>query len=53
MSLAKAYATAGASSDGFHTIVLPVTSAGTIFHDGTAIGKLPAVTMPTTPSGRR
>ena len=34
-------------------MVLPVSSAGTIFQLGTAIGKLPAVTIPTTPRGRR
>lgn len=37
----------GASSEGFQTMVLPVTRAGTIFQLGTATGKLPAIMIPT------
>ena len=44
---------AGASSAGLKTTVLPQTSAGRIFHDGTAIGKFQAVIIPHTPIGWR
>ena len=43
----------GVSSDGFHTTVFPQTSAGAIFHSGTATGKFQGVINPTTPSGWR
>ena len=46
-------AEAGASSAGLKTTVLPQTSAGRIFQDGTAIGKFQAVIMPQTPIGWR
>jgi hypothetical protein len=36
-----------------NTTVLPHTSAGRIFHDGTAIGKFQAVIIPQTPIGWR
>ena len=36
-----------------HTTVLPATSAGTRYHDGTATGKLPAVTTAAAPTGTR
>ena len=38
---------------GFHTTVLPYTSAGAIFHAGMAMGKLNGVMTPTTPTGLR
>ena len=38
---------------GLKTTVLPQTSAGTIFHDGIAIGKFHGVITPTTPIGMR
>ena len=41
----------GAFSDGFQTRVLPHTSASAAFQAKTAIGKLNAEIMPTTPSG--
>ncbi len=44
---------AAAYSAGFQTTALPVSSAGTRYHDGTATGKLPAVTTATTPTGFR
>ena len=40
-------------SAGFHTTVLPHSSAGTRYQDGTATGKLPAVTIAATPTGTR
>ena len=40
-------------SAGFHTTALPHRSAGTRYQDGTATGKLPAVTMAATPTGLR
>src|SRR5262245_34684294 len=43
---ANAAAEAGTSSPGFQTIVLPATSAGKIFHEGTAIGKFQGVINP-------
>ena len=49
----KLTAEAGASSAGLNTTVLPQTSAGRIFHDGTAIGKFHAVIIPHTPIGWR
>ena len=52
-SAASAAATAGVDSDGFHTTALPHTSAGTRYHDGTATGKLAAVTIAATPTGTR
>ena len=38
---------------GFHTTVLPYTSAGASFHAGIAMGKLNGVMTPTTPTGLR
>src|SRR5882757_8970181 len=52
-SSASARALAAAYSAGFHTTVLPQSSAGTRYQDGTATGKLPAVTTATTPTGLR
>ena len=49
----KLTAECGASSAGLNTTVLPQTSAGRIFHDGTAIGKFQAVIIPQTPIGWR
>ena len=49
----RAIAEAAAYSAGFHTTVLPVSSAGTRYQDGTATGKLPAVTTATVPTGIR
>ena len=48
---ASASADSGAFSDGFQTSVLPHTSASAAFQANTAIGKLKAEMMPTTPSG--
>ena len=53
MQRTKASATAGAYSAGFHTTVLPASSAGTRYQDGTAIGKLPAVITAMVPTGSR
>ena len=50
---ANASAVAGVYSAGFHTTALPHTSAGTMYQDGTATGKFPAVTMAATPTGVR
>ena len=44
---------AGVSGDGFQMMVLPATSAGKIFQEGTAIGKFQGVIRPTTPDGSR
>src|SRR6516164_5665112 len=41
------------NSAGFHTTVLPQTSAGAIFQTGIATGKFQGVIRPTTPSGCR
>ena len=49
----SAYALADAYSAGFHTTVLPASSAGARYHDGTATGKFPAVTTTATPTGLR
>ena len=48
---AAATATSGVLSDGFHTTVLPQTSAIAAFHAHTAAGKLKAEMTATTPSG--
>jgi hypothetical protein len=53
MQRTKASATAGAYSAGFQTTVLPASSAGTMYQEGTAIGKLPAVMTAMTPTGVR
>ncbi len=53
ISAANASAEAAAYSAGFHTTVLPQSSAGTMYHDGTATGKLPAVMIAATPTGTR
>src|SRR5437763_723803 len=50
---ASASPQAAAYSAGFHTTVLPVSNAGTRYQEGTATGKLPAVTTATTPTGLR
>jgi len=47
----QARAVSGVFSDGFHSRVLPQTSAIAAFHDHTATGKLNAVMMATGPSG--
>jgi hypothetical protein len=52
-SCASASATAGADSDGFQTTAFPQRSAGTMYQDGTAAGKLAAVTTAATPTGVR
>ena len=52
-SCANASAVAGVYSAGFHTTALPQSNAGTRYHDGTATGKFPAVTMAATPTGVR
>ena len=44
---------AAAYSAGFQTTALPHSSAGTMYQDGTATGKLPAVMMAATPTGTR
>jgi hypothetical protein len=46
-----ASAVSGVFSDGFHTTVLPQTTASAAFHAHTAAGKLKALMTPTTPSG--
>ena len=46
-------AESGVSEAGLNTTVLPQTSAGTIFHDGIAIGKFHGVMIEQTPSGWR
>ncbi len=43
----------GAWRQGFHTAVLPVTSAGPIFQAAIDIGKFQGVIRPTLPSGLR
>jgi len=50
---ASAAATAGVDSEGFQTTALPHSKAGTRYHDGTATGKLAAVTIAATPTGVR
>ncbi len=40
-------------SAGFHTTAFPHRSAGTRYQDGTATGKLPAVTIAAAPTGER
>ena len=52
-SCASASPSAGAYSAGFHTTALPHSSAGTMYQDGTATGKLPAVMIAATPTGLR
>jgi hypothetical protein len=46
-----AKAVSGVFSDGFHTTLLPHTSAIAAFHAHTATGKLNAEITPTTPNG--
>ena len=48
-----ASATAGVYSEGFQTTELPVSSAGMMYQDGTAAGKLPAVMINAVPTGMR
>ena len=50
-SRASASPSAGAYSAGFHTTAFPQSSAGTMYHEGTATGKLPAVMIAATPPG--
>ena len=52
-SSARAFEVAAAYSAGFQTTALPHSSAGASYHDGTATGKFPAVTMAATPTGLR
>src|SRR5689334_9524424 len=52
-SWVRASPSAGAYSAGFQTTALPHRSAGTRYQDGTATGKLPAVTIAATPTGLR
>ncbi len=52
-SWASAAEVAGAYSAGFQTAAFPHRSAGTRYQDGTATGKLPAVTIAATPMGLR
>ena len=44
---------AGVYSAGFQTTALPHSSAGTMYQEGTATGKFPAVTIAATPTGLR
>ena len=53
ISSANAFADAAAYSAGFQTTALPHNSAGAIYQDGTATGKLPAVMIAATPTGTR
>ena len=48
-----AVAVAGVSDAGLKTTVLPLTSAGAIFHTGIATGKFHGVMQATTPTGSR
>ncbi len=52
-SSASARAAPAAYSAGFHTTALPHSSAGTMYQEGTATGKLPAVITTATPTGTR
>jgi hypothetical protein len=52
-SSVNAAAMAGVYSAGFQTTGLPHSRAGTRYQDGTATGKLPAVTITATPTGVR
>src|SRR5918994_1051844 len=52
-TLTKFTADSGVSVAGLNTTVLPHTSAGTIFHDGMAIGKFHGVMTEHTPIGWR
>jgi hypothetical protein len=52
-SSVNAAAMAGVYSAGFQTTVLPHSSAGTRYQDGTATGKFPAVMIAATPTGVR
>ena len=49
---AKKRAESGVVSAGFSTTVLPVASAGAIFHASISSGKFHGMTCPATPSGR-
>ena len=49
----KLTADSGVCEAGLKTTVLPQTSAGTIFHEGIAIGKFHGVMTEQTPSGWR
>ncbi len=50
-SACTASAVSGVFSEGFHSRLLPQTSASAAFHDHTATGKLKALMMPTGPTG--
>ncbi len=52
-SRASASPRAGAYSAGFQTTAFPQRSAGTMYQEGTATGKLPAVMIAATPTGLR
>ena len=52
-SCASAAPIAGAYSAGFQTTALPHRIAGTMYHEGTATGKFPAVMIAATPTGLR
>ena len=52
-TLTKLTAESGVNVAGLNTTVLPHTRAGTIFHDGIAIGKFHGVMIEHTPSGCR
>src|SRR5207249_284002 len=52
-SSTKRSPSSGVSVAGLKTIVLPQISAGSIFHEGIAIGKFQGVIAPTTPIGTR
>src|SRR5687767_4165872 len=52
-TLTKLTADSGVCDAGLKTTVLPQTRAGTIFHDGIAIGKFHGVMIEQTPSGCR
>ena len=53
ISCANASAVAGVYSAGFQTTAFPHSRAGTRYQEGTATGKLPAVTIAATPTGVR
>src|SRR5258708_3979924 len=52
-TLTKLSAERGVCDEGLKTTVLPQTSAGTIFHEGIAMGKFHGVMMEATPTGWR
>ena len=52
-SSASRSAVSGVCSAGLSTTVLPIASAGAIFHDVMAIGKFHGTMIPQTPTGSR